>query len=179
MRVKKIIICLVLMILLTGCGNKDVKLNLSKIETDLNELTVDDSKLLLDNEKLSMAKLQDKYGMNTDIFDEILVSTPSKVGSASMYAIFLPKEGKESECEEEIDKFFDKYSQAWTMGYFPEEEKLVENKTEDKYGNYYIFKNRSMQSTPTNFNIFLFVCFFILPSLLLFFQFFRFYNLLI
>ena len=110
MRVKKIIICLVLMILLTGCGNKDVKLNFSKIETDLNELTVDDSKLFLDNEKLSMEKLQDKYGMNTDIFDEILVSTPSKVGSASMYAIFLPKEGKESECEEEIDKFFDKYS---------------------------------------------------------------------
>ena len=139
MRVKKIIICLVLMILLTGCGNKDVKLNLSKRETDLNELTVDDSKLFLDNEKLSMEKLQDKYGMNTDIFDEILVSTPSKVGSASMYAIFLPKEGKESECEEEIDKFFDKYSQAWTMGYFPEEEKLVENKTEDKYGNYYIY----------------------------------------
>ena len=69
MRVKKIIICLVLMILLTGCGNKDVKLNLSKIETDLNELTVDDSKLFLDNEKLSMEKLQDKYGMNTDIFD--------------------------------------------------------------------------------------------------------------
>lgn len=139
MKIRKILICLVVMLLLTGCGDKEVKLDFNKIETDVSGLKDGDGNLFVDNEKLSMEKLQDKYGMDTSIFDEILVSTPSKVGSASMYAIFLPSKDHESECKEEIDKFFDKYSQAWTMGYFPEEEKLVKDKSEDKYGNYYIY----------------------------------------
>ena len=88
----------------------------------------------MDNEKL-----QDKYGMNTDIFEEILVETSDNLSSSSMYAIFLPKKGKESDCEKEIKDFFEKYDQAWMMGYFPDEEVLVKNRTEEKYGKYYIY----------------------------------------
>lgn len=139
---KKIIISLVLLLSLTGCGNKSITLDLEKVEIEVNSLEYEEegvkSLLFLNNQKMDIEKIQDKYGMDTSIFEEILISASESLDTASMYAIFLPKEGKENECEEEINEFFEKYDQAWIMGYFPEEEILVENRSSEKYGRYFI-----------------------------------------
>lgn len=140
---KKIIISLVLMLSLTGCGNKNVKLDLEKIEIEVSNLEYEEdgvkSLLFVSNKKMDLEKMQDKYGMDTSLFEEILIGSSENVETASMYAIFLPKKGLENECEEEINNFFLKYDQAWTMGYFPEEEMLVQNRSHEKYGRYEIY----------------------------------------
>jgi len=140
---KKILISLLALGMITGCSNEEVSLDLEKVEIEVNSLEYEGdgekSLLFVKNKKMDNEKLQDKYGMNTVIFEEILVSTSENLDTASMYAIFLPKEGKEEECEKEINSFFEKYDQAWIMGYFPEEEKLVENREFEQYGNYHIY----------------------------------------
>lgn len=138
---KKILISLLGILIFVGCGNnKDVKLDLEKVEIELNNLEYEsNTKLFEENIKMENDKLTDKYGMDISLFEEILVSTSKNLETASMYAIFLPKKGKEADCEEEINNFFEKYEQSWMMGYFPEEEKLVKNRSNEKYGNYYIY----------------------------------------
>ena len=89
--------------------------------------------------RLLSKKFIEKYGIDTSVFDEILVSTSENLDTSSMYAIFLPKETEIAKAEAEMKSFFEKYDQAWIMGYFPEEEKLVKNRLEEKYGNYYIY----------------------------------------
>ncbi|MBE6144380.1 MAG: DUF4358 domain-containing protein [Firmicutes bacterium] len=142
MKLKKILLSLTMLFIFTGCGT-EVELDLDKLETKLNNLTYvenkEEVKLFEDNIEVDDEKLEDKYGMNTEIFDEILISTSKNLDTASMYAIFLPEEGYIEECEQEINNFFEKYEQAWMMGYFPEEEKLVKNRSSEKYGNYYIY----------------------------------------
>lgn len=140
---KKIIISLVLLLSLTGCGNKNVKLDLEKVEIEVSSLEIEEdgvkSLLFVNNKKMDIEKMQDKYGMDTSLFEEILIGSSDSADTASMYAVFLPKKDLENECEEEINNFFEKYDQAWVMGYFPEEEMLVQNRSSEKYGKYYIY----------------------------------------
>lgn len=143
MKMRNLLIILIVMLVVTGCGNNNVKLDLEKISTDLNSLEIKENgesiKLFKNSSKMTMEMLEDKYGMNTSVFDEILVSTSENLDTSSMYAIFLPKETEIAKAEAEMKTFFEKYDQAWIMGYFPEEEKLVKNRLEEKYGNYYIY----------------------------------------
>lgn len=143
MKLRNLLIALVGLLVFTGCGSKNIELDLEKVEIELNSLEIEEdgekSKLFEKSTKMSEEKLEDKYGMDTSVFEEILVSTSENLDTASMYAIFLPKEDKVEEAETEMESFFEKYDQAWIMGYFPEEEKLVENRLEETYGNYYIY----------------------------------------
>ena len=132
-----------ILLIFTGCGEKNIELDLEKVEIELNSLEIEEdgekSKLFENSVQMDKEKLEEKYGMNTSVFEEILVSTSEQLDTASMYAIFLPKEDKIEKAEEEMKNFFEKYDQAWIMGYFPEEELLVENRLEETYGNYYIY----------------------------------------
>jgi len=143
MKLRNLLIVLLGLLVFTGCGTKNIELDLEKVEIELNSLEIEEdgekTRLFEKSTKMSEEKLEDKYGINTSVFDEILISTSANLDTASMYAIFLPKEDKIEEAEKEMDSFFEKYDQAWIMGYFPEEEKLVENRLEETYGNYYIY----------------------------------------
>ena len=143
MKLRNLLIALVGLLVFTGCGSKDIELDLEKVEIELNSLEIEEdgekSRLFEKSTKMSEEKLEGKYGMDTSVFEEILVSTSENLDTASMYAIFLPNEDKVEEAENEMESFFEKYDQAWIMGYFPEEEKLVENRLEETYGNYYIY----------------------------------------
>lgn len=143
MKLRNLLIALVGLLVFTGCGGKNIKLDLEKVEIELNNLEIEEDgekvKLFENSAKMDEEKLEDKYGMDTSVFKEILVSTSSNLDTASMYAIFLPKEEKIEQAEKEMESFFEKYDQAWVMGYFPEEEKLVEDRLEETYGNYYIY----------------------------------------
>ena len=143
MKLKNLLISLAVLLVFTGCGEKNIELDLEKVEIELNSLEIEEDgekiKLFENNVKMDYEKLEDKYGMDTNVFTEILVSTSENLDTASMYAIFLPKEEKLEVAEKEMESFFEKYDQAWIMGYFPEEEKLVENRLEETYGDYYIY----------------------------------------
>ena len=143
MKLRNLLISLAILLVFTGCGEKEILLDLEKVEIEVNALEIEDDgesiKLFENNKKMDTEKLEDKYGMDISVFEEILVSTSENLDTASMYAIFLPKEGVKEEAEKEMNSFFEKYDQAWIMGYFPEEEKLVENRLEETYGNYYIY----------------------------------------
>lgn len=143
MKIKNLLIALTTLLMITGCGGNNIELDLEKVEIELNSLEVEESKektkLFENSVKMSEEKLKDKYGVDTSVFEEILITTSENLDTASMYAIFLPKEENLEEAETEMENFFEKYDQAWIMGYFPEEEKLVENRLEEKYGNYYIY----------------------------------------
>ena len=143
MKLRNLLIALAVLLIFTGCGEKEIVLDLEKVEIELNSLEIEEdgekTKLFEKNVKMEEEILEDKYGMNTSVFEEILVSTSENLDTASMYAIFLPKEEKQEEAENEMESFFEKYDQAWIMGYFPEEELLVENRLEETYGNYYIY----------------------------------------
>ena len=143
MKSRNLLIALVGLLIFTGCGEKSIELDLEKVEIELNSLEIEEdgekTKLFENSIQMDKEKLEDKYGMDTTIFEEILVSTSENLDTASMYAIFLPKEEKIEEAEEEMNSFFEKYDQAWIMGYFPEEEILVENRLEETYGDYYIY----------------------------------------
>ena len=143
MKLRNLLIALAALLIFTGCGEKNIVLDLEKVEIELNSLEIEDdgekTRLFEKSVQMDKEKLEDKYGMNTLLFEEILVSTSENLDTASMYAIFLPKEDKIEEAESEMEMFFEKYDQAWIMGYFPEEELLVENRLEEKYGNYYIY----------------------------------------
>ena len=143
MKLKKILISLAILLIFTGCGEKEIVLDLEKVEIEVNNLEIEEDeetiKLFEKNKKMDTEKMEEKYGMDISVFEEILISTSENLDTASMYAIFLPKEDSISEAEKEMNSFFEKYEQAWIMGYFPEEEKLVENRLEETYGNYYIY----------------------------------------
>jgi len=143
MKTRNLLITLAGLLMITGCGNNDIKLDLEKVEIELNSLVIEEdgekTNLFENSIRMSEEKLEDKYGVDTSLFEEILITTSENLDTASMYAIFLPKEEKVEEAENEMESFFEKYDQAWIMGYFPEEEKLVENRLEEKYGDYYIY----------------------------------------
>lgn len=143
MKLRNLLIALAVLLVFTGCGEKEITLDLEKVEIELNSLEIEEEgekvKLFENSSKMETEKLENKYGMDTSVFEEILVTTSSSLDTASMYAIFLPKEDKKEKAETEMESFFEKYDQAWIMGYFPEEELLVENRLEETYGNYYIY----------------------------------------
>lgn len=143
MKLKNLLISLAILLIFTGCGEKTIELDLEKVEIELNSLEIEEdgekSKLFENSVQMDKEKMEEKYGMDTSVFEEILIGTSEQLDTASMYAIFLPKEDKIEKAEEEMNNFFEKYDQAWIMGYFPEEEVLVENRLEETYGNYYIY----------------------------------------
>lgn len=131
---KKLLLVLGCGLLLVGCGKKET-LNLDEIQKNLQELSYNNEKLFV-SPCADTSLLEEKYGMNLDNFESIAVCLPPMSTSASMYAIFKPKN---ENGKKDIDKFVERYKASWVMDYLPEEKKLVEDMKEEKYGDYYIY----------------------------------------
>jgi len=131
---KKILLLLSCGLLLAGCGKKET-LNLEDIQKNLQDLSYNNEKMFA-NPCADNSLLEDKYGMKMENFENIAVCLPTSSTSSSMYAIFKPKN---DDGKKDIDKFIERYKGSWTMDYFPEEKKLVEDMTEEKYSDYYIY----------------------------------------
>ena len=138
---KKLLISLALLLVFTGCGEKEVVLDLEKVEIELNnlEITKDEEKVKLfeNNTKMSIDAIEGRQ-IDTNLFEEILFSMDTTSNSANIYIITLPKEGNEEKCDEQIDSYLDKYKDNVAM-YNPEEAKKIEDRLEETYGNYYIY----------------------------------------
>lgn len=131
---KKVLLLLGCGLLLAGCGKKET-LNLEDIQKNLQDLSYNNEKMFA-NPCADKTLLEEKYGMNLENFEGIATCLPTTSTSASMYAIFKPKN---EEGKKDIEKFVEKYKGSWTMDYLPEEKKLVEDMKEEKYGDYYIY----------------------------------------
>lgn len=136
---KKILYVIISIILLSGCSKNDVKLDLDKVESNLNNLTYESESMFGKNEMVDLEHLTVKYGFDASNIDDSLISMTKVTDSASMYAIFLPKKGEKEAAKEAIEQFLTKYDQSWMMGYAPDQEILVENRLEEEYGNYLIY----------------------------------------
>ena len=138
---KKILISLALLLVFTGCGEKNIVLDLEKVEIELNnlEITEDEEtvKLFENNTKMSNDAIEGRQ-IDTNLFEEILFSMDMASNTANIYIIALPKEGNEEKCDEQIDNYLDKYQDNVEM-YNPEEARKIEDRLEETYGNYYIY----------------------------------------
>ena len=138
---KKILISLALLLVFTGCGEKEIVLDLEKVEIELNnlEITEDEEtvKLFENNTKMSNDAIEGRQ-IDTNLFEEILFSMDMTSNTANIYIIALPKEGNEEKCDEQIDNYLDKYQDNVEM-YNPEEARKIEDRLEETYGNYHIY----------------------------------------
>ena len=138
---KKLLMVLALLLVFTGCGEKEVVLDLEKVEIELNNLEITEDgetvKLFENNTKMSNEAIEGRQ-IDINLFEEILFSMDMTSNSANIYIITLPKEGHEENCEVEIDNYLDKYKDNVEM-YNPEEAKKIEERLEATYGNYHIY----------------------------------------
>lgn len=149
---KKIIIPLMLILLLTGCSGekKEVKpLDLGLVEKELAGIaySVDEQNksidlIFKDNMIVTDEYMESVYNINFDNIDEFLISLPAENKYAEMYAIVLPKAGKKRAVENNFDEFIKKYQEEFkdTDKYEMTKEVFTQN-----YGNYliYIVSNKS------------------------------------
>ena len=122
------IVGLLSIISLTGCGNKSINLDkaYSNLENDYKGYT-----------KVQDSVLEGSYGIDLTAFNDYLVVMDEDGTSSKMYAIFEKKEN--SDADDEVTYFISQYNEAWDNGYFPEETALVKNGEKTTYGNYVIY----------------------------------------
>ena len=135
---KKILILLFTCLFLTGCGNKEVKLDFNTIKNELNALTINEELVFNDLQETSYEDLWNIHGIDAQLTEEIHFMTSTDGIDANMYIIALPKEGKEKELKEQINTFFEVFQLQADM-YNPDNAALIKNRMEEKVGNYLIY----------------------------------------
>ena len=140
---KKILLLIVCLFMVTGCGNKkednvDVRLNMDKIKTNLSSLKISDSNPYSNMDSVNDLDLIEGYGIDVSLLDEYVIYISSSVEDPSMYMVLNIKEGNESVVKYQINDMFDKYLSAY-KGYYPEAAGIIENKMEKEYSDYLIY----------------------------------------
>ena len=137
---KKIIWAIASCILLVGCGQQKVTLNLEEISNKVSTLTYQNKEMFNQNEILTESKLKSKYNLDTSNIESFKISMPTLMESSNMYMIVLPKEGKTQEVKTAMNQLLEKVEASWTVGnYAPKEADKVKNRLETSYGNYLIY----------------------------------------
>lgn len=129
MKQKICAILLATLVLTTACSNKNI--NLDKVYNNLED---EYSKFT----KVDTEIISGVYGVDTDVFENVLVVMEESSTTSKMYAVFEAKDNFE-DAYDEAKYFADKYKESWQNGYFLEEEALVEDGELETYGNYIIY----------------------------------------
>lgn len=124
---KKIIIAIMMTLLITGCGGKEIT------NLDINKTASIIEKSLSNMEEVESSELSDVYGMNMEMFKEYKLKQNSE---GDMYAI-IKFENKNS-VKEEMKKYFDKV-RDFNVAYSPERVKLIDERLEKEVGEYLIY----------------------------------------
>lgn len=135
---KKALLILLSCLFLTGCGNKQVKLDFNTIKNELNTLTINEELVFNDLQEASYEDLWNIHGIDAQLTEEIHFMTSTDGTDANMYIIALPKEGKEKELKEQINTFFEGFQLQADM-YNPDNAALIKNRMEEKVGDYLIY----------------------------------------
>lgn len=134
----KILSLFCLIVLATACNEKNI--DLSKVYTNL------DSEYSGFN-KLDKDSLEGIYGVDTSKFDDYIVVIDNTSNKGSMYAVFKAKDNDFDTADYEAEYFIDKYKDSWSLNYFPEETKLVNDGVKEIYGDFIIFVVNKNQDT--------------------------------
>lgn len=136
---KKIILIL-LVFLLVGCssneGNKTM--DLSNLKKELTELKIEDKVVFGNIANINDLDVIESYGMDVSLFSDYLIYISTEVEDPSMFMVVSPKEGEEAVVDYQIDDFFSVYHAAYN-GYYPEVAYMIENRKEEKVGNYLVY----------------------------------------
>lgn len=140
---KKIILLILGVFLMVGCSNNETtnsneNLDMKKIESNLQSLSIEDAKPYSDKDSVNDLDLIEGYGIDINLLEEYTIYISSKVEDPSMYMVIKPIEGKESVVKYQVDDMFDKYLSAY-KGYYHEIASMIEEKMEKEYGNYLIY----------------------------------------
>lgn len=136
---KKIMLILGVL-LLSGCSSSNVSktMDFGNLKNDLIELKIEDKNIFSNTENINDLDVIDSYGMDVKLLDDYLIYISTEVEDPSMYMIVLPKEGEEAVVNYQIDDFFSVYHAAYN-GYYPEVAYMIENRKEEKVGNYLVY----------------------------------------
>lgn len=136
---KKILVIISMLFLLTGCNKEEKVLNFNEVKNDLNNLTFENSKMFLNNQMIDSETLKSKYNVDTTNMEEYLISMPTLVESSNMYVVVKAKEGMENDVKNQLENLMTRYEKQWSMGYAPKEEAKVRNRLEEIDGSYFIY----------------------------------------
>lgn len=136
---KKILVIISVLFLLTGCNKEEKTLNFSEIKNNLNNLAFEDKTMFENNQMMDSETLKNKYNVDTTNMEEYLISMPTLVESSNMYIVVKAKEGMENDVKTQLENLMTRYENQWSMGYAPKEEDKVRNRLEEIDGNYFIY----------------------------------------
>lgn len=130
---KKIIICLIGILLLTGCGAS------SNSEATLDMVAASKS---LDAEMKDMVSMEDReleaiYGIDLSLMDEYVIKSNSNK-DGSVYAIIKVSDKNKDEVKKQMDNFFETLESQSSL-YSPEAVGILEDRVQTSVGNYLIY----------------------------------------
>ena len=130
---KKIIICLIGLLLLTGCGAS----NNSEATLDM-----DAASKSLDAEMKKIVFMEDReleaiYGIDLSLMDEYVIKSNSNK-DGSVYAIIKVSDKNKDEVKKQMDNFFETLESQSSL-YSPEAVGILQDKVQTSVGNYLIY----------------------------------------
>ncbi|MBR2710959.1 MAG: DUF4358 domain-containing protein [Bacilli bacterium] len=130
---KKIIICLIGILLLTGCGTSSN----SEATFDMNAASKS-----LDAEMKDMVSMEDReleaiYGIDLSLMDEYVIKSNSNK-DGSVYAIIKVSDKNKDEVKKQMDNFFETLESQSSL-YSPEAVGILEDRVQTSVGNYLIY----------------------------------------
>ena len=130
---KKIIICLIGILLLTGCGTS------SNSEATLDMAAASKS---LDAEMKDMVSMENReleaiYGIDLSLMDEYVIKSNSNK-DGSVYAIIKVSDKNKDEVKKQMDNFFETLESQSSL-YSPEAVGILEDRVQTSVGNYLIY----------------------------------------
>ena len=123
---KKIVILLVILLLVTGCGKTISTIDMKKTQNIIEESL----KEMIDVEDDSLTNV---YGLDLDLMDEHVIRLNDK---GDLYAII--KTTQKAKVKNEMSKYFEKV-QNFNTNYSPERIEILNNRVEKEIGDYLIY----------------------------------------
>lgn len=128
---KKVIIILIGIILLTGCSS-----NVG------NNLDIKSASKSLDDEMKDMVVLQDKeleaiYGLDLSLMDEYVIKSSSN-RNGYLYALIKVNDKNKTEVKNQMTDLFETLKSQNNL-YSPEAVEIIDNKVETSVGNYLVY----------------------------------------
>lgn len=141
-KIKKILVIVVCIIVLSGCGsqqnNSNKELDLNLVKSNLSTLIIENGAPFSEKSNINNKDSIETYGLDVTLLDEYAIYLPSAVVDASMYIVAKPKEGESSVVKYQINELLEKYYNAYN-GYYPKEAKLIEDRMEKELDGYLIY----------------------------------------
>lgn len=124
---KKIFVVCIMLFMITGCGNSEIK------DLDVNKASSAVEQTLSNMEAVEADVLTDVYNMDLNLFESYMIKQNTE---GYMYAIVLTN--NKNEAKDQFEKYFEKV-RDFNVAYSPEQVKQIDERLEKEIGNYLIY----------------------------------------